>query len=601
MLQSGEVLTKSLSGTPEIMYSPILATYGIRVDQLLETAQDFAKYHEKLNKKLQKLRHRCQLVTKDTKRYATKEKYSKIGNEDYNENSKLFGILVLLHAERDLALAEILKLRARQRGKLKKSEKKVVATRLKRALQTTEKLVALTQDEAQWTVRAQYLVYSKLVRAEYLTYGKFQKHKNSTKVSQDLALSFAALEHLHNLSVLPDGVLDLLHAKYEYTLKQHSETTFSSSDLHNVIVQQVLDAQQDGDELVSLLVNNGYKPQMQATKRSSSVKEIQWRAFAARIYDPQVEALIAESKLVPIRGAPDYDTKLLKWQQALDKQEQRIATQDEEEEDDSLENDQILLAYIKCNALFTSILRDNYLFTQLWLQWNKLGASMASRLTKCKEIERIVKNLQKYIQDVMELPGIYQDDELMAQLELTKLYFKLTFTSGCLGRLYQLKGRYLESLALHVDAHHKLEEKLISMDDFRDVLVPGDLLSHRKIAILQQMIKTGWKSVVSLAEYEKFMKSNRELYQPSVIEKLDSGRILPAEVTLSNIFPLRPKLIPVPSKPSLFDLAFNYMNYADKGGVSRSSETITKSAFSASAAPEDTAGKKRGFLGLFRN
>lgn len=580
-------------------YAPLLATYGVRVDQLLETAQDFAKYHEKLNKKLQKLRHRCQVVTKDTKRYAAKEKYSKLASEDY-ENNKLFGVLMLLHAERDSVLAEVLKLRARQRGKLKKSEGKVVATRLKRALQTTEKLVIMTQNEPEWSTRAQYLMYAKLARAEYSIHGKSQKHKNSGRISQDLALSFAALDHLHNLSLLPDGVLDLLHAKYEYTLKQHAESAFSSVELHNFIVQQVIDAQQNGDEMANLLVSNGYKPQMQTNKRGISVKEVQWRAFTARVYDPQVEALITEAKQVAIKGAPDYDTKLLKWQQALDKQEERIATQEEEEEEDSQENDQILLAYIKCNVLFTSILRDNYLFNQLWQQWDKLGTSMALRITKCKEIDRIVKNLQKYLQDVMELPGIYQDDELMAQLELSKLYFQLSFTSGCLGGLYQLKGKYLESLALHVNAHRTLDEKLIDMGAFQEILVPAGLLSQKKIASLQQLIKTGWKSVASLAEYEKFLKDGSQgLYEPTVIERLDSGRILPADVKLSNIFPLRPKIKPVPSKPTLFDLAFNYVNYSGK--VSEPSESITKAESPASEAQEDTNSRKRGFLGLFRN
>lgn len=588
------------------VYSPLLATYGVRVDQLLETVQDFTRYHEKLNKKLQKLRHKCHLTTRDTKRYDVKEKYSKIDSDDYDEKSKLYGVIMLLHAERDLSLAEVLKLRARQRGKLKRSERKVVSTRLKKAMQTTEKLAALTKNESQWVTRVQYLVYDKLARAEYLTNGKQQRHKDSRKISIELALSFAALEHLQENKLLPDGIAELLHTKYEYTLKQHSDRAFSSSELHNYVVEKVEEAYANGDEMVGLLIENGYKPQKQSGKTGTSLKEIHWRAFTAKIYDPQVEELIAESKSLIIKDTSDYDTKLLKLQQALERQEARISLQDEDEDDDedNQENDQILLAYIRYNVLFTSVLRDNYLFDQLWQQWTKLGTAMTSRLVKCKEIERIVKNLQKYLQDIMELPGVYQDDELMAQLELNKLYFQLHYTSGCLGGLYQLKGRYLESLALHVDAHHRLEEKLNEMGEIQEILDPAELLTHKKIASLQERINSGWKSVSSLAEYEKHLKAQGQaLYQPSLIEKLDTGKALPAEVNLSNIFPLRPKLRPVPSKSTLFDLAFNYMNYAGEGPemVSSWTEKVTEPAVSATnqESNNNNTNRRRGFLGLF--
>lgn len=114
------------------IFSPINATYGVRVEQILETDQDFVKYHDKLNRKLQKLRHRCQGVTKDTKKYSEKEKFSKITSDNYDKQSKLYGVLYLLQVERDLSLVETLKLRGRQRGKLKRPERKVIQTRLKK-------------------------------------------------------------------------------------------------------------------------------------------------------------------------------------------------------------------------------------------------------------------------------------------------------------------------------------------------------------------------------------------------------------------------------------------------------------------------------------
>lgn len=596
-----------------VVYSPIAATYGARVDQLLETPRDYSRYHDKLNRKLQRLRHRCQVVTKDTKKYSTKEKYSKFTSDGYDHKSKLYGVLVLLHAERDLALAETLKLRARQRGKLKKSEKKVLSTRLKKVVKTTERLVELTNNETQWITRVQYIAYAKLARAEYLIHGKFSKQKNSSKISHELALSFAALSYLRDIRILPDSTLELIHSKYEYTLKLHAGNILSSADLHNFVVQEVHSADKNGDEMVKLLLENGYKAELQDIDMGhiTSIKQIEWRAFTAEVHDSQVEQLIQEARNVVIKDVSDHDNRLLKWQQALEKQETRIVYHEDQSQEieagavGSEENDQILLAYIKYNVLFTSILRDNYLFNQLLKQWNQLGTSMPSRLTKFKEIERIVQNLVKYLQDVMELPGVYSDDDLMAQLQLCKLYFQLSASSGCLGSLYRSKGKYMESLALHVDAYQKLESKLNEIGALEDILVPGDVLSKRKVEVLQSLIKSGWSSVFVLAEYEKSLgKTHINNFEPALIERLNSGNINPADITLNNLFPLRPKLRPVQSKPTLFDLAFNYINYDDNEDIQ--SEDLTDETPAASEPPQvveeeeqQQSSKKRGFLSLF--
>lgn len=598
-----------------VVYSPIAATYGTRVDQLLETPRDYARYHDKLNKKLQRLRHRCQVVTKDTKKYSIKEKYSKITSDQYDHKNKLYGVLVLLHAERDLALAETLKLRARQRGKLKKSEKRVLSTRLKKVVKTTERLVEFTKNEAQWITRVQYIAYAKLARAEYLIHGKFSKQKDSSKISHELALSFAALSYMRNIKILSDSTLELIHSKYEYTLKLHAGNILSSAELHNYIVREVQSADKNGDEMIKLLLENGYTAELQDIEvgHVASIKQIEWRAFTAEVHDSQVEQLIQEARGVVIKDVLDHDSRLLKWQQALEKQETRIAyheDQSQENEDGAVgneENDQILLAYIKYNVLFTSILRDNYLFNQLWKQWNQLGTSMSSRLTKFKEIDRIVQNLVKYLQDVMELPGVYSDDDLMAQLQLCKLYFQLSASSGCLGSLYRSKGKYMESLALHVDAYQKLESKLSEIGALDDILVPGDVLSKKKVEILQSLIKNGWSSVFVLAEYEKSLgKAQTNNFEPTIIERLDSGCINPVDIKMNNLFPLRPKLRPVQSKPTLFDLAFNYISYDEDEEVQKEDVTDEVAAVSELQQEEEEeeeqqqqSSKKRGFLGLF--
>ncbi|QLQ81371.1 hypothetical protein HG537_0F01320 [Torulaspora globosa] len=587
-----------------VVFSPIGSTYGVRVEELLETVQDFQRYHEKLNRKLQKLRHRCQVVNRDSRKYSANDKYSKITSSDYDRKSKLYGVLMLLHAERDLAMAESLKLKALQRGKLKSNERKVVGTRLKKAVSTAEKLVELTKNEKQWITRVQYVAYARLAFSEYLLSGKMAKFKDSVAISRNLGLVFATISHLCDLGLLPSSVFELIQSKYEHSLKQYAGNVISAADLHNFIVNQVKEAQQTGDELGELLVSNGFNIELRDidTDQETSVKTIQWRSFVAQVHDSQIEQWMKEAKQNTSQDVSNYDNTLLKWQQALERQEKRIAYYEDGNEEDnmsSLENEQILLAYIKYETLFTSILRDNYLFEQLWKQWNEMGASTTARITKYKEIERIVNSLVKYLGDVMELPGVYSDDELMGHLQLCQLFFKLSLSSGCLGPMYQSKGKFVESLALHVHAYQKLQDTLSNFTQLSDSVLPAGLLTSDKINNLQKLIKRGWSSVLVLAEYENSLQGKSPgPYTPSLIDLLGSHNIKPTDINLKNLFPTRPQLTPVQGKPTLFDLAFNYINYTTEE-TQPIDDAATESSFSHDTEQEQAATRKRGFLGLF--
>ncbi|KOG96080.1 signal recognition particle subunit SRP68 [Saccharomyces eubayanus] len=596
-----------------VAYSPIIATYGNRAEQFLETDSDFAKYHAKLNKKLQHLRSRCHLTTKDTKKYSSKDKYGEITTDDYDNKTKLIGVLILLHAERDLALAETLKLRARQRGKLKKSEEKVLSTRLKKARKTAEKLVNVTQNESQWITRVQYLAFSKLTHAEYLINGKRFKRKDSVKISNNLALVFATLEHLKGLNLLSEGVVDIIINKYQYTLKQYAGNLITVPELNNFIIERIQSEENKDDELVKLLLGNGFSMKKITTSNEDkkATTNISWRSFNAKIMDAEVAQFLEQGLSIHPTQIPQYTQKLSKLEKALDRHEFYIANHDDQDDMDEMienssENNQIILAYIKYNILLTSISREKDLFTHLWSQWLKLNTSIPSRLTKFKEMDRIVKNLTKYLSDVMELPGVYSDEELLNQLSLCKLYFQLFLSTGCLSVLYQSKGRYMEALALYVDAHQRLENKLSETGPLDEILLPGSLLSLNSIQGLQKRIENGGNSVITLAEYEKSTHNdNTGKYDLTIIEKLGTGKIVPTDIQLKNLFPLKPKFQPVTSKPTLFDLAFNYISY-DKQEISapqpKNSAEESGNALQTPISNEQTEEepkKKRGFLGLF--
>ena len=614
-------------------FSPIAATYGARVEQFLESPQDYTRYHSKLNKKLQSLRHRCRLVTRDTKRYSSKEKYSKLTSDDYDKRNKLYGILVLLHIERDLSLVETLKLRAHQRGKLKQSERKVIGTRLKRAYKVAQNLVALTKNEGQWISRVQYLMYASLVHAEYLLHGKSAKRKNSVEISRELAFAIGTARFLNEMKLLSDPVLDYIRSKYEYSLMQHAGDIVSQTELQSYIAQLLNSARDRGEELATLLFNNGLSRVLQKSIMvQQSPDKVQWRAFNCKIRDPQIAQLIQSARSIRVHNVADYDAMSLKWDEALSKQEVRVHQNLGEEEygngnsnannsnddyDDEIggeENEQILLAYIKYHSIFTSILRGNYLFNQLWSQWVKLGSSMSARLAKYKEMERIVNGMERRLQDITEVPGVYSDDELLANIELVATYFKLHLSCGCLASMYQSKGKYREALALYVDAYQKLIAKLEEIKDTDHLLLPREMINKKKLDQLRRLIENGWKSVIALAEYEDDLHKEGMVskFKPTLVEVLNSGFVSPSDVSLERLFPLRPVIKPIPAKPTLFDLSFNYIDYTPSNKENWAFVPTKDNAMAPSqeqrepeekeVEKEDTetvTTKRRGFLGFF--
>lgn len=597
------------------VYSPIGATYGVRMEQFIESDRDYIKYHEKLNKKLQKLRSNLKITTKDTKRYSSKEKFSKVSADDYDNKSKLFGTLMLLYIERDVALCEMYKLRARGRGKLKKSERKILTDRLKKSARGVVRLTDLSKNEPDWNIRAQYLIYAKLITVENLLYGKQAKKKEAENISKGLAIAFAALKFLVTEGKINQDLLDSIRARYEYTLMQYAGGLLTPIDLHNFITNTVLDTKQIGsDELVNIIYEHGFTIELKDVvmeKNDDTIKQINWRSFNCTISDNHLAQLIEDARSITTENISDYSAKIAKWEECLSHQETYISHNAEDIDDE--ENEQILLAYIKYQTIFTSVSREHDLFNQLWSQWLQMSSLIDEKILKFKELDRIVKNLRNYLEDLMELPGVYSDDELLAQLDLAKLYFTLHITAGCLGHLYQLKHQNVEALALYTDAYTKLTESFDkSQIDSEEIILSDDLLTKDNVEKFITDLKTNLSSIIALAEFETEFRNNKiSKYDLSTIDNLSFKKNISLnDANLDNLFPLRPQLLPIGVKPSLFDMAFNYIQY-DNGEAQGKPDTrnismekpkdSTPSASNATVIDDggNVSSKRRGFLGLF--
>lgn len=586
-----------------MVYSPLGVTYGFRSDLMLESFADYQKYHKKVNHKLQQLRGRLRLISKDTKNYKGQEKLLKVGPEDYQRN-RLYGFLMLLLAERDMAYVESLKAGGRSRGFLRSSELKLMRARIKKAIKYCNRLESLAQvededeDKNKWHIRAEIMIYEKLLRTEYELYGKKQvKYADAEKISAHLSLALCGVNFLVESKLLKEDVAEAIKSKYLYIFKEKANA-FSSRDQQLRFANAI--SENSDDALLELLQAHGFTflvPETESTKSQS--RKISWRSYSATIEDGKVFEVYSD--LEDLKGSnklSNLNDKLLKWNKAIDLQKEYMATLEE-----NTENNQILLTYLQYNAMLTSVERDNSLFDSLLAQWDRsANKSFTSRLNKYKEVDHIMKNLKSLLTQLMNLPGVYSDNDLTNQIFLLKTYYETSFASKLLADIYQSKKRYVESLAIHNNGLKLIENAEESLINWDEISLPAVLLSKNKIDSLKEFISTKWRSVIALAEHEKDLEVPKKSlkFAPSLVDIIDTN-ISPKEVSLDNIFSLRPRLLPVPPKAFVYDLAYNYFSFAD--------ETPSFSDYSASstepATPkhDESQGEqkrtKKGLFGLF--
>ncbi|AAS53221.1 AFL153Wp [Eremothecium gossypii ATCC 10895] len=571
-----------------VKYSPLRATYGVRSDQYLEDYDDYRHYHGKLNAKLMSLRRRLQLTTRDTRRYSAKEKYSKVGAAEYQRN-RLHGLAMLLHAERDIAYAETLKLRARERGWLKKSERRLLTTRLKKAWRTAGKLLEMTADEGRWVVRAELLVYEKLARVEYLVHGKHSRRKDSDRIAQELALSVAALEYLCTEGEVAAETVATINGRFDYMLRQHAQC-FSSAELQ-AFTAKVVNTRKD-DPLLVLLLAHGYELPVEGAAAADGglQTEVKWRSYNAQIHEPNVARLLNEIKTQDATQVSEHDDPVLKWNAAIDAQRQSMERRQEEGVHYEGEDDQILLTYLQFNYLCATMGRDVALLQPLWVEWQE--GRRTARFTKYKQLNHVINNIITHAEEAMGLPGVYSDDELTAYLKLVKVFYRAQLVGRGLAPLYQEEGKHQEALALYAGSMQNLRTAMSAMP--RDTAFdPFNILDN--VSELQKALESSCRSVAALAEYTGNSSRPAQQYELSLLEKMNTNTFIDyANIYTGNLFPLRPRVMPVSAKPTLFDLAFNYI------GCESSAVPPEQTSAAVTPAAETEQPRKRGIFGIFR-
>ena len=601
-------------------YSPLSQTFGSRPDDFSYSAgSDFRKTHLKLNHKLVKLRQYCHVLNKNTKSYDS-SKLRQFSAETYAKENKLQGALVLHLIERDLVYVENLRLNHRVG---KKNQR--VNTRLRKASKYAAQLKQLVRLEKVWQTKLEYLIYSQLADIEYHSTTSKKSGASESEISLkyfkvlmglDLLLQDRKAKNIDEDYKIFEDIVEKIKAKYRYI-------PLPSTVQHKKDVTKLLSHSKKGTAktclIVQILNSNKYRPNYyflgvtsEAMKDKKYIKTVEWRSFKADVNDEDLAKHLTNAlnlqnkKLVKSRqdgnaaaSSQDenelYDEMLMNYSLA-EEHHQKIM----DPEDNA---DQILSTFISYNKLFVMIQRDALIFEHLLKSWSNAANCGKIKYQEIGEVyaklEKIVKNLSATLTQVTTLPGVYSDDDLLGNLRLSVAFYKSSLYAYCLAPLYKIKGQYVESMAL---LNHSLNA-LNECSAFNSNLsLPGNIVNQRKVSSLKKNIEKACSDVESLAVYQQNLrtKASQNCKYNNGVTVVESGfKISPSLVELNNLFPLKPTIKPVMAKPTLFDLAYNYIEFNDPLANNAPKEVAAEVKAAEPVGAEPLV-QKKGFLGFFR-
>lgn len=567
-------LPESTTASPN-MELPLDRAIGSRMSADLETADDYRRLRKRISRELLVLKKDLLLVNKDTKNYQSHDKTKDVTAEDFDRDER-YATVFLLTAERDYLYAMEIRAKLDVANAGASSYMKLMRTRLKRAIYNFKRIVDI------------FGSLSPLKKLEYYVYGALlEGHYALTRKKWSVAIYLYSVARCC-LDLLLDKLRESSSDVFDSTiLTDILENTVIPSTKFAVVQERVESPQVDltalsrkrcHDNLIPLFVPaiNIIDKEFANFATYTEVeldRTIVWRDHEAEIYNDELARKIMEVKEMPQDNMDEVSDA---WAAALN----LFLANDSQDDDDieRVQNKAIVKTYINYHMLFARLKN-----TQGLRNDNTNHSRILDYLTKQS---KYFSELCAIIEEVKELPGVYNDDELFSALELLILYFnaeKLEYWA----RFFEQKTEYSKALKLYNHIRQLVDfsaNKISAIDS-----LPYAVVSREQLSTFVRDIEQKLKDVQIGAQ---FQYEAEPPVKTTIVENIDSysRRRVPLDITS-----LRPML----SKPVLFDIAFNYINYAQTG-----SKTAVASAApaAAAAAAVDSDEKKRGgssFFGIF--
>lgn len=566
--------------------SPLGSTYGARLSAYLTTYEDFRKHRKRTNKSLLKLRHDLNLVTRDTRNYKEKEKTSAISKEDYAADAR-YGSLLLLLAERDSLFANEIKSLLEISGEKLSSYKKLMVSKLKKAVSTSTKLLSITEGEVDVVKRIELYVYAAL------TYGVYSVNKKRwDEAVYAFSVARCGLELL--AAQIPDSASDGLYDKtlidelvdtivdpsLNLAVSQGSavETT---SDLRTVSRKHCNDATIAQLAPAVALIASVDQTFVQEIEEEEVAKTVVWRDHEANIYNDELSIKIIKltrANWKSFSDANDYDSLYSQWSALVDVHSGDLAKNTDEDDEQKVQDGAILLTYLKYNMLFTRLKRDLLLIHQLTTD---AVSSVSKRLHSNKDVLRLYSAVISAVDELKDLPGVYNDEDLFESLENMGRFFTVK-RSVTIADSYSLARKFPEALKIYAQIERTFDasETFYKVDEF-----PYDVTSNAQVEALTEEVSRRKVKAQSLAQFAREDSGNA-----ANVAVDDVFRFSIEGNTTQNVTSVLQKgqIAPVLSKAVLFDIAFNYISYTSQPGQAAQAEV-----------DDGEEKKKGGFFGIF--
>ncbi|KAK9477507.1 hypothetical protein V1514DRAFT_333496 [Lipomyces japonicus] len=342
-------------------------------------------------------------------------------------------------------------------------------------------------------------------------------------------------------------------------------------------------------------------------KVDATVREVTWRSHTARLRDASVVQAITAARRADddfagqrkqVDGeygqgdaaAAAYDPVLLAWQDAADAVHAAITDAEADGSQDRVQELYVVSTFANYSLISRRIARDRVLLATLTAKKQAQSSSgrndgkHAVNGNVLRQMAGIYDAIVQSIVQIQDLAGVAADEELASGLASLRSYFRanrLAVVAQSYGNHYnnnnnkqQQQESRQAALALWVRAGDVLAEvdevalQAVQDEEQEKILFNVDVVAAR------QVIRTGILQSHGLAELSRLTKSSSlsSSVDNDGSEKIrvivdDLGRFANGNVDLTKLVDLQatPKLGAVPAKPAFFDIAFNFVGYADVG------------------------------------
>lgn len=568
--------------------SPLELTFGVRLSESLTSTEDFAKYRRKLSKALTRLRHELNMIERDTANYHKKKAAAGAPSEDQFNDERYVKYYLLL-AERCMLHAYETKAALEFGGDHKARLKKLMGRKLAKAVLVNRQLLNGVKNQPFSLRLVEVYVYAALTEGfhaifkkrwaialhayslarcglEFLqTWHSNTLEKDTAKSADDNTVNKLLMEEVTEEFVDPSLRLVAHQERFTGTYGLLSLARRHSSD----------DSLPHLQPLVALI--SSQNASFFATPEVGEVsKTVTWRNHVAHVDNDQVAFLISKvekTKLMDHDCLDDWDDTTFKWQALVDLHQADLDKNKHEDEPEKAQDGAIILTYLKYNMCFAKLKRD-------CVHINSARSLSTSKLQQNKEVLQFYTSILATVEEIKDLPGVYNDEDLSESLENMSQFFRAQH-SVTVAQSYAMSNNVAEALSIynHLNRVFSVDAGFYKVESF-----PYNVTSLEQAYELSLSISALLKKTHAMAHFLK-ETSGKSYVADNVYNFTSAANPLQKIVNVAE----RGNIAPVVSKAVLFDIAFNYISYSLE----------TTKVIEAAETESDQDKKKSGFFGIF--